>query len=661
MENSDIVAAVKRGLEIIKNEQNKDGGFSTLSSTSADFSEARAYRTTFAAANILGCLNSIRQKAQDIWSQSPDWAIVAGRTVEFLLVQKSDNWSWNYWSRTAPERETMPYPDDLDDTFAALAALHGHDPNLMDGGVLACVVKLLTAAEVEPGGPYRTWSVASSAPAAWQDIDIVVNSNIGNFLSRFDVKLPGLERFIEQNIQERNLISQYYPSVCHVTYFVSRHYRGAGKAKILEALFDVRRGDGSWATPLESAMAISAIVDLGFADSILETDIASLIDCVEKEDWLPHPFCVDPSREGQKHYAGSRALTAAFIIEALVKWMASREPDINVGRKSERKHEVWKHGVPILEKIKRMAHGACGCLPASLKGEALACINEVKDPEIVLVPYRVRDALRKSDQRIERYFMRHLALANLFGWMAYGIYDNLLDGEGVSRLLPVANFFLRQVVLLYHELGHFISGFDGWWESHINSVDEANLWEVAHCRLPVRDGVLSLTQKFPEGLLRRSGDKSMAHVLPAIAVSLWIDDEDTKSIQALISFFRHYLIARQLHDDAHDWVEDLAAGRLTAIGARLLEEWRAANPGVVEINVPNILPDLRRRFWRGHIEAVVGDIMCHTGKARRALQRSEHITDPEPLTSMLDQLDQTAACTLREREEIIRFLEIYQN
>ena len=37
------------------------------------------------------------------------------------------------WDRKTKEHVTMPYPDDLDDTFAALAALQQYDPRIIGG------------------------------------------------------------------------------------------------------------------------------------------------------------------------------------------------------------------------------------------------------------------------------------------------------------------------------------------------------------------------------------------------------------------------------------------------------------------------------------------------------------------------------------------------
>src|SRR5262249_49160595 len=143
--------------------------FSSLSSASADYSSPLTYRTTFFTSNILAALAV---------THDPALFEVKQKSVGFLLNQKSPQWSFNYWDRQSPEFRELPYPDDLDDPFCALAALTATDPQLITGQALAHAVNLLTATEVKPGGPYRTWLVTAAAEAVWQDVDLAVNANV---------------------------------------------------------------------------------------------------------------------------------------------------------------------------------------------------------------------------------------------------------------------------------------------------------------------------------------------------------------------------------------------------------------------------------------------------------------------------------------------------
>src|SRR5690242_7329518 len=142
--------------DIIVGEQEADGSF--LSRSWPAGREAResdrVYRTTFLTAVLLGAVAKV---------EAPGLDGVRQRAADFLLRQAGPQWSFNYWARDAPERQTKPYPDDWDDTATALAALTLARPEQIGGEVLGHVVGLLTATEVQEGGPYRTWILPEDA------------------------------------------------------------------------------------------------------------------------------------------------------------------------------------------------------------------------------------------------------------------------------------------------------------------------------------------------------------------------------------------------------------------------------------------------------------------------------------------------------------------
>jgi hypothetical protein len=187
----DLDSVIKDGIRTIAAEQRKDGDFTSLSSFHpTNFTDAVAYSTTFFTSIILECLNGVAESK----NYRPLVDSIRVKAATFLLAEKNEGWSFNYWARTSVERETMPYPDDLDDTFSALAALAHYDASIMNGAALAAVVNILTRAETKEGGPYRTWLVAA-AEEPWADVDVAINSTVGYFLSRIGVHLPNVEKF----------------------------------------------------------------------------------------------------------------------------------------------------------------------------------------------------------------------------------------------------------------------------------------------------------------------------------------------------------------------------------------------------------------------------------------------------------------------------------
>src|SRR5579872_5603389 len=121
----ELQTLIEKATCFIASKQNPDGSFESFSSIHPDnLSTGKRRLTTFQTSLILGALSDIAQTNQEANA-------ICKRAAHFLLQEKSENWSWNYWSQKSMEAKTMPYPDDLDDTFLALSALHRFDKKLV--------------------------------------------------------------------------------------------------------------------------------------------------------------------------------------------------------------------------------------------------------------------------------------------------------------------------------------------------------------------------------------------------------------------------------------------------------------------------------------------------------------------------------------------------
>jgi hypothetical protein len=561
---------MKPCIEDIRNAQLPDGSFLHQSSPAQDFSvDIVSYKSTFFTANILVCLNSVATMVSAmVPSRSfADLDDIRSRAAEFLVVQKSPHWSFNYWARDSKEATMMPYPDDLDDTFVALAALHGYDPSLIDGTVLASVAKMLTAVEVAPGGPYRTWLVASDVstvaadtPDEWHDVDLVVNANVGNFLARLDIVLPDLDRFIRGRVTQKDLYSPYYPGSTQVEYFIARY------------LGNLPEWFAGW---LEGQF-------------------------MDKNYDHPYPFCIDPSRGGKTCYAGLAVMNAALYAEALAMCVSEKDSQLL-------RPPLCSPSETLLNRIKALARARSSRLAEPLREIVLHEIDMTQTEEIVEVPYVIHEALGKP-QIVSSQLLDDLALANLHGWMAYAIYDDMLDGdkdEHETRLrLSAANFFLRELTACYIRLEDDIPGIGEYFSRLLDGIDSANAEEQL--------------KQFGEIPVERLADRSLGHALPALAVLFASGaahgSEVAVTAEIVLSFFRNYLIARQLHDDAHDWNDDLARSRLNSAAARLMA-MHPTSGSDEQVDSSH----LKKFFWREVIPVIVNDIKKYLNDARTDL------------------------------------------
>lgn len=299
-------------LNEFKKLQKADGSFISLTSNQKKFSKTKKSETIFLTALILDCLNSLET--------NKEIEAIKKKAADFLLKQKNENWSFNYWQRKSKTAQKMPYPDDLDDTFCTLSALSGYDPQILDGKALAKIITFLTAVEKKEGGPYKTWIVPKEAEEIWKDVDIAVNSNVAYFLASQEVFLPNMQKFLFNKIEKKDLASKYYPNIFPIVYFLSRYLCLDKKApekikQILKKLIWSKAKKNKWDNPLNTALAIASLIRLNENPKKLAKPIEYLK--TKKGLWKEFAFCYDPTIKGKQFYAGSKALTISFCWEAI--------------------------------------------------------------------------------------------------------------------------------------------------------------------------------------------------------------------------------------------------------------------------------------------------------------------------------------------------------
>lgn len=639
------------GIRFLAGTQQEDGSFLSLSSRRPDnFVSARTTHATFPAALILSCLCEV--------GDHPKAQRIRERLAEFLLRQKSEQWSWNYWGRESLEYTQTPYPDDLDDTFCALAALTRCDPTLVDGATLAKAVTLLTAVEEQEGGPYRTWLAPPTTDAAWRDVDLAVNSNVAYFLALHGVSLPNLTAHIESAITGNAYRSRYYPSPYPIIYFISRFYRGTKTREIQDFLLAQRDHAGAWGNPLNTALATTALLNVGVGPKDLQSGIRFLLRSQRQESWQPSGFCIDPTVDKQTHYGGSAALTTAFCLEALARFAQRRQPHAvaKTPKHLRRTQETTRQKQELSATVIHRARERFSMLEDHMRQQALdrleTTVQRNPSGEIVLLPYYFKRALGTRAQRVPDELLIQLGLATLYGWIAYTIYDDFLDGEGEARQLGVANVTLRELTTIANQVLQNSPEGQRWFHRLMDTTEAANTWEVTHCR--------TLTPlRIPDyGDYARLAERSLGHALGPVAILLTLGHgPNSPEVSATLAFFRHYLIARQLNDDAHDWEDDLKRGNINVVGALILTRYQEQR-GTLR-DVPQDLTPLREFFWHAAMREVFLTIISHLEKARHALNAPAFIQETPHLFQLLGPVEAAAQHALANQEEVIKFLRAY--
>jgi hypothetical protein len=127
-------------------------------------------------------------------------------------------------------------------------------------------------------------------------------------------------------------------------------------------------------------------------------------------------------------------------------------------------------------------------------------------------------------------------------------------------------------------------------------------------------------------------------------------------MQATLRFFRHYLAARQLNDDLHDWEADLRRGQLTAVNVALL---RAAQVPAGEHDLDTLVAQLQSVLWQEQIAVLVAAVREQCAGARAALAEHPFVAHPGPLLERLAPIEAAMDKTLAQRSLMQDFLRAY--
>lgn len=651
MKKQTIIQMINAGVSFLERTQMRDGGFASFSSSSqAKFIREKTYRSTFPVSLILSCLNEVSSVPH---IQVPDIQILSQKikdqAAKFLLSQKSEHWSFNYWARDSEEAATLPYPDDLDDTFCALSALYAHNPHLINASALAKIIPLLTFTEEKEGGPYRSWLVPADSKSAWTDIDLAVNSNVAYFLSLQEIDLPEIVALVEKAIDTKNYSSPYYPSAYPIIYCISRFYRGEKTEKLRAFLFEKQGKNGAFENPLNTALSVSAFLRLGGDSKKLTKSIRYIQQHQKNGSWQAHAFCLDPAISRQTYYAGSPALTTAFCLEALALYEKARAQK-NAREASDKKTEALR------KEIIRRAKKKFSSFSTNLQKESLSRLEKTllgdKDGSIVLLPYFFTTSLKESGVKISEEMVVSLGLANLYGWIAYTIYDDFLDDEGEPKLLSLANACLRELTGVFLGIAQKDAGFEEIFTKIMDKLDSANAWEISNCRT-------KNTRIIPEyGNLIHLAERSLGHALGPLAILCSLGHRsDSSEMKHAKQFFENYLIARQLNDDAHDWEEDVKRGHINSVCAELIRQMNKKT--LPESFTEEELLAMRNVFWNKTIDDVAAQILSLGKSARKALRKMESVKDTALFEKLLLPIENSAKEALKEKDQTLAFLKAY--
>ena len=169
----------------------------------------------------------------------------------------------------------------------------------------------------------------------------------------------------------------------------------------------------------------------------------------------------------------------------------------------------------------------------------------------------VRSTLPANARRkISPPLIKKLSRANLFLWKALNLYDDLIDDDGGRIALPLANNYYRRFLEIYYRL-NLKADFYRLFNKLLKTIEAANRAEILQPKLMINDGQIILPKTWPDfSDLTILSDKSIILSCGPLAILSYLGYEARdRQINATLNFFRYALSAKQLADDASDWLE----------------------------------------------------------------------------------------------------------
>ncbi len=277
--------------------------------------------------------------------------------------------------------------------------------------------------------------------------------------------------------------------------------------------------------------------------------------------------------------------------------------------------------------------------------------------EITHLPLFFKRSLKHPSKLLTDTACERLGTANFYTWMAYTIYDDFIDEEGEPSFLPVANYAHRASLWHYQEVDDSPS-IRLVIRQSFTDMDIANAWELAHCRYDVRKDKITVKELplYGEGeiLARRAS----AHLLGPTILMLLDKSIPESTCQLIEHSLDHYLIARQLNDDIHDWVEDLTRGHISFVVAFLLKQAKT-QPGTYSLS--ELIQQLQTTFWHTGLTLLSNLTLTHINQAIQFFRDSAIFIETDNIffKEVFDPIRESAQQSIITHTDQKKFLKTY--
>jgi len=257
-----------------------------------------------------------------------------------------------------------------------------------------------------------------------------------------------------------------------------------------------------------------------------------------------------------------------------------------------------------------------------------------------------------NKKKISHSWLKNLDRGQNYLWKALNIYDDFLDGAGQAALLPLANSAFRNFLEIYYRSGLSINFYKKF-NYLLDNLDKANRLEARSLRLKIDQNLIKTSGPLPIfSNLTSLADKSLILAAGPLAILDRLGyKENSLFIKTTDKFFRCALAAKQLADDARDWLDDLSQRKITAVNILVI---RAAQKHQLALDLNNNLAAILRLFSRDASLRTSQNIIQLCQAARRAGKSINLPKNNRLLTELLEPLEKATAESLEFRKLLFK-------
>lgn len=138
-------------------------------------------------------------------------------------------------------------------------------------------------------------------------------------------------------------------------------------------------------------------------------------------------------------------------------------------------------------------------------------------------------------------------------------------------------------------------------------------------------------------------ERAFAHALTPMAILASYPDSHDKDSRHIEIAMQHYLIARQLNDDMHDWVKDMQAGQASYVVTAIL---RDINVKQGTHDLDSLVREMQKCFRRKTMPNVCQCMLRNISLSRRHFAVSGLLQATNDIYALLDSLELSARHSL---------------